>query len=294
MNAISSSRLLAAFGILGAMAALPLSAQIPAIPEPPIILYGTVIDKANNLPVTITSVTWQVSDGTTNHTYSSATLPATRVISNGQSFYMVEIPHETRIVQNASGQITLIASANSLELKSPSPTYTLTSSINGSAATVSSIEGADQPEGTAHVLIDNYSPTEQGRMLRVDLFINADPYLTWAAQYFNDPADPSAAKSADPDHDGFTNEQEATAGTDPTNGTSALRLTNFSRANNGSAMTLQWQSVIGKTYQIQTSADLKAWADLGSTVLATNAVSTYEVPIAGNPERAFYRIKVLP
>ena len=295
MIAHPASRLLAACGILGVMACSALHAQIPAIPEPPIILYGTVTDKTNNQPVTITSVTWQVTDGTTNRSYSAATLPATRIVSNGQSFYLLEVPQDTRVVQNGAGQITLVPAANSFELKTPGPTYTLTATINGTFATIKTVDGTNQPATTTTVAFSDYTPATQGRMMRVELWINEDPYLTWAAGYFVDPNSPNAAKTADPDHDGFTNEQEFAAGTDPTNGTSALKLANFSRAANGTSFTLGWTSVPGKTYQVETSTALigASWTAVGSPVQANATSSSLDVPTTPGEARRFFRVKVV-
>lgn len=131
-------------------------------------------------------------------------------------------------------------------------------------------------------------------MMRVDLWVNEDPYLAWAAGYFGDPNSPNAARTADPDGDGFTNEQELAAGTDPTSRASALRLSNFSRAANGSTFTLGWVSVPGKTYQVQTSPNLSSWTDAGSPVTASATSSSTTVSITGSPQRFFYRVRLVP
>ncbi|MBL9145356.1 MAG: hypothetical protein JNM99_16885 [Verrucomicrobiaceae bacterium] len=270
-------------------------AQIPAIPEPPILLYGTVTDKANNQPVAITSVTWQVTDGTTNRSYSAATLPATRIVSNGESFYLLEVPQEARVVQSAGGPLTLQSGSNGFEVKSPAPTYTLTATINGSAATIKAVDSTSQPPGTASTSISDYTPVTQGRMMRVDLWINEDPYLTWAAGYFPNPNAPEAAPGFDFDHDGFTNEQEFAAGTDPLNGASSLRLANFSRAADGTTFSLTWASIPGKTYQVESSASLTAasWTAMGSSVLATSNSSSLVLPTTASEQRRFFRVVVL-
>jgi hypothetical protein len=293
-----SSSFLTALSAVAFLVGLALSshAQIPAIPEPPIILYGTVTDKTNNQPVTITSVTWQVTDGTTTRGYSAATLPATRIVSNGQSFFLLEVPQETRVVQSGAGQITLQPGSSGFEVKSPSPIYTLTATINGTLATLKAVDSTSQPPGTASAAISDYTPATKGRMMRVDLWINEDPYLAWAASYFPNPNAPEAAPGYDFDHDGFTNEQERLAGTDPTNGTSALRATNFSRATNGESFSLNWASVPGRTYQVETSQALLAnqWTPIGDPVTATGTTSALTVPTAPVESRRFFRVKVLP
>lgn len=64
------------------------------------------------------------------------------------------MPQETRVVQNGAGQITLQHSGHeSFQVKSPAPNYTLTATINGSAATVKAVEGTNQPPGTTSATI---------------------------------------------------------------------------------------------------------------------------------------------
>jgi hypothetical protein len=200
------------------------------------------------------------------------------------------------LVQNGAGQITLQPWTNGFEVKSPPPTYTLTATINGTLATIKAVDSTSQPAGTANAAITGYTPATQGRMMRVDLWINEDPYLAWTAGYFPDPNSPDAAKSADPDHDGFTNEQELAAGTDPLNGGSSLRVGNLSRAANGSTFTLSWASVPGKTYQVETSQGLQAnqWTSVGDPITANGSTSAHTVPTAPVESGRFFRVKVLP
>ncbi len=147
-------------------------------------------------------------DGTANRNYSAASLPATRVVNqSGESFYLLQVPFEVRSVQTGSGPVTLAASANGFELKTASPTYTLTATVNGQPATIRSVSGTPQPANTTAYTFNDYTPGTQGQMLRVDLNLNENPYLTWATQYFPNPNAPEAAPGADPDGDGFTNEQ---------------------------------------------------------------------------------------
>jgi hypothetical protein len=266
-------------------------AQIPAIPEPPILLYGTVTDKTNNQPVTITSVTWQVTDGTTTRGYSAATLPTTRIISNGQSFYLLQVPQETRVVQNGAGQITLQPSGSGFEVKSLAPTHTLTATINGIPSTMKTVDSTNQPTGTASATISGYTPATQGRMMRVDLWINEDPYLAWAAGYFQDPAASGSAANADPDGDGATNRQEWAAGTHPLDAQSRLMITDAILREDG-AIVLQAATVPGRRYQLESSADLVTFSNDGAPFAAT-AVRSQLTPSPGGARR-FYRLKALP
>ena len=72
-----------------------------------------------------------------------------------------------------------------------------------------------------------------------------------------------------------------------TNGTNALRLASFS---------LNWASVPGKTYQVETSQSLltNQWSDIGDPVTATATTSAQAVTLAPADERRFYRVKVVP
>ena len=74
--------------------------------------------------------------------------------------------------------------------------------------------------------------------------------------------------NADPDHDGANNLAEWLAGTNPTNATSALRLT-ASRTTNG--FVLRWPSAVGKSYRLLRATNLAVGFN---TVLQTNIAAT--------------------
>jgi hypothetical protein len=181
-----------------ACASIAHAVAMPAIPEPPVMLYGTVTDGTTNQPVTITSVTWQVTDGTESGTFTITSTPPARIVSqSGQSFYILEVPFETRVVKTAGGQtVSLTRQGQSLELKSPAPTYTLTPFINGRAATIRTVDGT---AASGPSLTFPNDPVTNGKMLRVDLTLPpADPYAAWAAANFPDPNAPNAARPSPP------------------------------------------------------------------------------------------------
>lgn len=95
----------------------------------------------------------------------------------------------------------------------------------------------------------------------------------------------------DDDGDGMTEAEEGVAGTDPRNADSRLAVAQVVR--NDIQMTVSWSSVSGKTYRIQSSADLSVWNDVtGSEVTATSSATSRV--IAGLPgERQFYRVSVV-
>jgi PKD repeat protein len=74
-------------------------------------------------------------------------------------------------------------------------------------------------------------------------------------QQFGLPCDGSM-DDIDSDHDGMSNRQEWTAGTDPTNPDSALRLTQATVTSSGPSLT--WSSVSTRTYALERATDLTA------------------------------------
>ena len=93
----------------------------------------------------------------------------------------------------------------------------------------------------------------------------------------------------DDDGDGFTEEQEGLAGTDPQNPASRLVVTGMQR--NGNDVTLTWSSINQKSYIIQSSTDLSGWTDVVSaTANSASTTRTFTVP---QSDQRFFRIKVV-
>jgi hypothetical protein len=107
------------------------------------------------------------------------------------------------------------------------------------------------------------------------------------------PNDASDA-ARDNDGDGFTNYQEFVAGTNPLNPTSALCIT--STAQSGSDVTLAFDSILGKTYQIEYNDffPINSWTALGSTVAGTG--SSVQVLNSGGASGTtrLYRVQIVP
>ncbi|MEO8428093.1 MAG: choice-of-anchor Q domain-containing protein [Verrucomicrobiota bacterium] len=107
---------------------------------------------------------------------------------------------------------------------------------------------------------------------------------------------PNDASDADRDDDGdgFTNYQEFVAGTDPLDPISALRIT--STAPNGNDIALTFDSILGKTYQIEFNDFFpsNSWTALGSIVAGTG--SSVQVLDSGGDNRTtrLYRVEIVP
>jgi len=105
----------------------------------------------------------------------------------------------------------------------------------------------------------------------------------WQARYWGGKAWPGA--SVDSDGDGATNAQEFLAGTNPLDASSVL-TTHLETGAQGAR--LRWNTQPGNVYQVQESADLQSWANLGSARFAASGEDSIAVPtgtVAG-----YYRV----
>jgi hypothetical protein len=96
----------------------------------------------------------------------------------------------------------------------------------------------------------------------------------------------------DPDHDGMSNFAEFWAGTDPLDSSSCLAISTTSLVSGGHIQ-IGWQTVAGKTYMVQYSADLLIWNNLGSSIQGDGALAslTDSSSLTQSAQR-YYRIKV--
>lgn len=99
---------------------------------------------------------------------------------------------------------------------------------------------------------------------------------------------PSAGTAlADPDDDGASNLAESVAGTNPLDPESRLESSLQFEAG---FFILTWPGVLGKTYQVESSADLSSWSALPSSYLGTGAEIAAIVATAGSAgSRSFWR-----
>jgi hypothetical protein len=104
----------------------------------------------------------------------------------------------------------------------------------------------------------------------------------------------SLTSAADNDGDGMSNGAEVAAGTNPLDPTSVFKITSIAPAS-GSGLTITWSAVAGKTYAVESTANLAAgsWTPLatGLTPIAGTGTYTDTNPVSG---KKFYRVKVGP
>ena len=270
----------------------------PGVPEPGLLIWGTVVNQTNvSQAITIVSASWSVTDGTKTAVYSAASHPPTRIVNlNGQSYYVLEVPFDTRQIGTVSLADPATVGIDSFELKSASPpTYTLAPTINGALATVRSIDGA--PASGANVPVAGFTSTTRGRVIRVDLGIVpvGEDYDTWAAAHFGSASLPQAARTADPDGDGFNNAAEFAAGTDPNDPSSALRILELTLQTQPPRAVVGWQSVSNHSYIVETATDPNGpWSEPGPAVPSAGAATQTTLDLTGGELKHFYRIRLAP
>ncbi|HUI06525.1 MAG TPA: PQQ-dependent sugar dehydrogenase [Verrucomicrobiae bacterium] len=115
----------------------------------------------------------------------------------------------------------------------------------------------------------------------------------WRQQYFGTNATNSASCAlCDPDGDRFNNLQEYTAGTDPTNSLSALRIRSIAAA--GSNVTVDFDSVSGHTYRLERTDNLgpATWTPVVNNVAGTGSIVPVTDTGGASASNRFYRIRL--
>jgi autotransporter-associated beta strand protein len=104
----------------------------------------------------------------------------------------------------------------------------------------------------------------------------------------------NAADSADPDSDGMTNASEYTAGTDPQNPASALRVSAI--ATDANDVSVSFPSVAGKTYRLERSETLQdgSWSPVQENIAGTGG-ALQVIDSGGMAQtKRFYRLVAVP
>jgi hypothetical protein len=103
-------------------------------------------------------------------------------------------------------------------------------------------------------------------------------------------------KLTDLDGDGQSNYAESLAGTAANDPNSTLKITTITATATPGLYDVTFDTVNGKQYQLEESADLGAgdiWANVGNVITATGATTTVQVPLAAGVKH-FLRAKVVP
>lgn len=249
---------------------LPASLRGGGLPEPDLVLYGTVRDVSGGFNVRLTA-------GTLNWIYQPTgvgkvvSLSATLTNINDQFSYVIRIPCENQIAGfGISDGVLVLGSAynrSQLTLDTHPVTFVQTSQQSLTLAL-----------------------TDRGRVERVDLqvSIGGSSLLpeNWQLQYFGRTGiDPLA----DPDHDGMNNLGEFRSGTNPLDPASVFALEIVHDALGGPR--LSWFSAAGIKYTVRRSPDLlTGFQDLAANLAATPSLNSYRDATAVGPGPYFYRV----
>jgi sugar lactone lactonase YvrE len=89
---------------------------------------------------------------------------------------------------------------------------------------------------------------------------------TWRLLYFGTVSNALSAANADPDGDGASNWEEYVAGTNPLDATSVFKFQPATPVSSG-AFTLQWPSVVNRSYSLQSSPSMSAgWTTITNLI----------------------------
>jgi hypothetical protein len=164
------------------------------------------------------------------------------------------------------------------------PHYQVTVTINGSPA------GTFITAVSDHTVIANVGDlvSIKVRAVNPEATANAGPESSASASIKLLPG------TADEDGDGQSNTAEETAGTDPFSSASVLQATAIAITGNDVNITIA--SVVGKTYQLETSTTLTApsWSNVGSAQTAIGTSTVFTDPAGGGDPKRFYRARVVP
>jgi hypothetical protein len=116
----------------------------------------------------------------------------------------------------------------------------------------------------------------------------------WKTQYFGATNAVNGGALDDWDHDGVNNLNEFLAGTNPTNASSKFQVTSFN-GQGGTNFVIQWSSVAGKRYALQTSTNMLAgFGGWGTNhIPATPPLNTATVSV-DQVQHRYYRVMVEP
>ncbi len=216
------------------------------IPEPGLLLYGSVTAQPGGLGVVDGVIAWDI---TGNGETVRVVCENPWAVINGRAFYRARVPFETRVV----GGRQFSSTTNTLGLATNAVTYTraasytqpVTLQVHPAVVTFSS-RGALQNF--------TFGASDRGVLERVDLEVNVPV--------------------TDTDKDGMSDLAELYAGTDPKDPQSVLKLVGEIEISPTGGLIIKWSSVAGKAYLLQRATRLGDGPDMVWTVLVDNIEAT--------------------
>ena len=154
--------------------------------------------------------------------------------------------------------------------------------------------------GTYDVMLIAAGPDGVSTNIKAGYITAWTPFQSWQIQYFGSTTNPAAAANVDADGDGQDNLAEFTAGTDPTNSVSTLRITSITTQ--GADVLVSWTMGAGKTNALQvTSGDpaggyaTNGFADIFGVTNTIGTTTNYlDVGGAVNVPVRYYRVRLVP
>jgi len=156
--------------------------------------------------------------------------------------------------------------------------------------------------GTYTVTLVESGPAGTSTNVEANFITVLTPFQNWQMQYFHCTNCPQAAAGADPDGDGFTNQEEFQAGSDPTTpNSSPLRITAIARQ--GNDILLTWTTAGGKTNVVQVAAGPPGmcssnFTDLSSIIVPSGygltSTNYLDAGAATNTPPRYYRVRLVP
>jgi PKD repeat protein/endonuclease/exonuclease/phosphatase family metal-dependent hydrolase len=154
--------------------------------------------------------------------------------------------------------------------------------------------------GTYDVMLVATGPAGVSTNIKVGYITAWTPFQSWQIQYFGSTTNPAAAANIDADGDGQNNLAEFLAGTDPTNGASALRITSI--ATQGTNILVSWTTGAGKTNALQVTSGgpggsyaTNGFADIFTVTNTVGTMTNYlDVGAAMNTPARYYRVRLVP
>ncbi len=181
---------------------------------------------------------------------------------------------------------------------------TASTPFSGSFANVTNGGTLFTIEGLARVTVQYSGSSVVLSDLQMIAVVDDGIPVWWRSAFFGGNGQTTNSQSCaicDPDGDGRNNLHEYLSGTDPTNSTSAFRITEIIPEDEDVLIT--WTTVEGKWYVLQTTTDSNAnygddFVDLNPAIVGRNPgesiISVVHLGGATNASARFYRVRILP